>query len=89
LGRRARLTSSDAVTASSSGSKLKPAQVNLSDAQKYFCHASQLTGGQFHVVRSIDDVISLGLQIVVRPGNRLSFAAVHRETAKEASHGYS
>jgi hypothetical protein len=40
---------------------VKTAKGKLSDDQEVFAHLLRAFGGQYHVVRSIDDVISLGL----------------------------
>ena len=43
------------------GLEVKTGTGKLNDMQQEFCRALQAVGGCYHVVRSIDDVISLGL----------------------------
>lgn len=43
------------------GLEVKAAKGTLSDLQQDFARALEAAGGRYHVVRSIDDVIALGL----------------------------
>lgn len=43
------------------GLEVKTAKGKLSDEQEAFAHALRAFGGQYHVVRSIDDVVALNL----------------------------
>lgn len=43
------------------GLEVKTTKGRLSDDQEAFAHLLRGVGGQYHVVRSIDDVIALGL----------------------------
>lgn len=43
------------------GLEVKTAKGKLSDAQQEFAYFLEKAGGRYHVVRSIDDVVALGL----------------------------
>lgn len=63
------------------GLEVKTATAKLSDEQEAFAHLLRAVGGQYHVVRSIDDAVALGYGRSCRrnllPAERVALSSDH------------